>query len=139
MFNPLVKQCYYYIKYVYQIGKLSVYAHIQITSSREADEMAKIIGLEKQKKALKEISTVIKEINSANEFLNTSNPTGEYTISFIPEAGKKVAVDITVSNKETIDQLVHAYKAMVRDHVTNLAAEHYISLDDQEKAILGIE
>jgi len=101
--------------------------------------MASIIGLEKQKRALKEISMILKEVESANEFLGTHNPNSEYTISFVNEAGKKVTVDITVHSKESVDQLVQAYKAMLREHVTNLAAEQHIAFDDQDKAILGIE
>ena len=49
--------------------------------------MPKIIGLTEQQSALREISAAVKKMDGINDFLNTPNPEGKYTISF--EAGGK--------------------------------------------------
>ena len=49
--------------------------------------MPKIIGLTEQQSALREISAAVKKMDGINDFLNTPNPEGKYTISF--EAGWK--------------------------------------------------
>lgn len=101
--------------------------------------MPKIIGQAEQLAAVKSIKNSLKEMENTNKFLESSNPTGEYTISFKNAAGQMISIGILAHDKQMIDQLALAYKKQVAADVMELAANNRIELDDDEKKIFGIE
>lgn len=101
--------------------------------------MPKIIGQAEQLAAMKSITRSLKEMETTNKFLESSNPTGEYTISFKNEAGQMISIGILAKDKGVIDDLAMAYKKQVADEVLALAAANRIELDDDEKLVFGIK
>lgn len=99
--------------------------------------MANIIGLQKQEAALKEIQSVIKNIDEANKFMEAENPTGIITISFKKEDGKKQLTEISVP-KEKVNALITDYKAEKREYVLQMARDNRIALDPEDEVILGL-
>lgn len=100
--------------------------------------MARILDQEEQKKALKNINASIKEIETANEFMAASNPTGQYSITFTGEDDKKYTTTFTAESKEDIDLLIEAHKANEKNRITKLAEDNRIALDDDDIAVLGV-
>ncbi len=99
--------------------------------------MAKILDQEEQRKALKNITSSVKDLESANEFLQTTNPSGIYTITFAGEDGKKkYSTEIRVPSKDDIDRLIMAHKESEKHRIRKLAEENRIALDPEDDVIL---
>jgi len=100
--------------------------------------MPKIIGLEAQQQAVREIQGLMKDITNVNHFLQNANPAGEYQISFIGPEGRKISTTFTCANKEWIDHLLQEYKTSVAAAVSQKTEEYRIALDEQEKGVFGL-
>lgn len=101
--------------------------------------MPKIIGMDERQQALKEITNKLKDVSAINDFLKTSNETGEYTILFTDSNGKKVRADIHCDSKEDVNLLVEEYKQNIKHKIIELAQAQQIGFDDDEKELLGLE
>ena len=99
--------------------------------------MAKILDQEQQRKALKNINDSIKEVNTANEFLTASNPSGKYIITFTGDDDKKHTAEIHTTSKDDLDLLVMAHKEREKQRITKLAEENRIALDPEDHDILN--
>ena len=99
--------------------------------------MANIIGLQKQQDALREIESVLKELNNMNQFLSALNPLGKYSISFKDDEGKKHGTEISASEEE-IGALVNRFKKERTEYILKLAKENRIALDPEDYLVLGI-
>lgn len=98
--------------------------------------MAKIRDLEAQRRALKDINTTIKELDSANEFLKAQNSSGIYTITFTGDDGKKYTREIKMETKDDLNARVMIYKEEEKKRIIALADEHGIDLDPEDIEIL---
>lgn len=65
--------------------------------------MAKIMGLKEKQLALANINHKLKSLIPINEFLNETNPSGLYTISFTQTKLQVQENNTSVENKETVD------------------------------------
>lgn len=101
--------------------------------------MAKILDQEEQRQALKNITNSIKDLDTANEFLKQSNPTGKYSITFTGEDGKKHTAEIIVRNKDDISMLIMAHKEEEKKRITQLAEEKRIELDPEDYEIMDFK
>lgn len=101
--------------------------------------MPKIIGLEEQQAALKEIRDALKEIKHINSFLEHENEGGKYTISFIADDGTRCSATAFANSKEEVDSLIQQHKTRIRNHVRSLAEKNRIHLEIEEKLDLGFE
>lgn len=99
--------------------------------------MAKILDQEEQRKALKNIITSVKDLEAANDFLKATNPSGNYTLTFTGEDGKKFSTAIHANGKDDIDQLILAYKEKEKDRITKLAEDNRIALDPEDLEIMN--
>ena len=97
--------------------------------------MANIIGLKQQQEALKKVRSALKEVETMNAFLLAQNSSGQYTLSFTDETGKKISTDI-VASKEEVDNLIAKYKKGMKDYIFTLAEEFHIGLDLEDEKIL---
>ena len=98
--------------------------------------MAKILDEEDQRRALKNITSSIKELDLANEFLRQDNPTGKYIIAFTDENGNKHTAEIIVRNKDDISKLILAHKEEEKKRIVHLAEEKRIDLDPEDYEIM---
>ena len=98
--------------------------------------MAKIKNQEEQRQALKNINNSIKELEAANDFLKTQNPSGKYSISFTGEDGKKYVAEIHLENKDDIAMLVMGHKEKEKQRIAELAQNNGIALDAEDYAVL---
>lgn len=109
--------------------------------------MAKIRGIEEQKKALEKVESNLKELQNMKEFLMSENPSNEYEINFkktekiLSEEGektknKKVAVKFKLSNKEQLKNLLAEYRNYLIQETRRLAEQFIIELDEDEKRLL---
>ena len=98
--------------------------------------MAKILDQEEQRKALKNITTSIKDLEAANDFLKAKNPSGIYTIAFTDEEGKKCSTTIHAGSKGDIDSLIMTHKEEEKNRITKLAQDNRIALDPEDHEIM---
>ena len=101
--------------------------------------MPKIIGQAEQQAAFKEIGSLLKGLEKTNQFLDKENPSGQFTISFTTEDGTKYSAIALAEHKSVVDNLVLNNKAAVRKRVEELAKEHRIGLDIDDKLVLDIQ
>lgn len=99
--------------------------------------MAQILDQEEQRQALKNITSSIKDLDTANEFLRQGNPTGKYSITFTGEDGKKHTAEITVKNKNDITALILAHKEAEKQRITQLAEDKRILLEPEDHDIMN--
>lgn len=95
--------------------------------------MPTIIGQVEQRKALHDISTAVKKMSVINEFLQGTNPSGEYTVSYKSEDGKRHSTIMFCDDKSTIDSFVSANKRKFVEEMIALASQNNISLDSSDK------
>ena len=100
--------------------------------------MPQIIGYEEQKLALKEIRTILKEMESTNQFLEKTNSEGYYSILFTADDDTKCSAVAFSEDKKTIDQFILHRKHMLANHVQKLTEEHRIRLSPAEKRKFGV-
>ncbi len=101
--------------------------------------MPKIINLEQQKQAMKEIMAGLRELNTINQFLNTESTSSVYSISFTDAAGKKYAANAYAAHKEELNHFVQAQRDRVSQHIRNLAFQYQIEFDEKDIMILENE
>ncbi len=100
--------------------------------------MPKIIGQKEQQDALKEIKKAVKEMENINAFLNAKDFSGQYTISFTDDKGKKLSATAYIEKKEDIERFIVHNKAKISSHIADLAEKNRIALDIDEKMTLDI-
>ena len=100
--------------------------------------MPKIIGQAEQLAAMKNIKAALKEMTVTNAFLEASNPSGEYIVSFKDRGGHTISTTVYSADKQVIDTLAQAYKKQVVDDMMHQAEINRIELDPEELAIFGI-
>ena len=100
--------------------------------------MPKVIGKAEQDRALKNISEALKKMPATNTFLNTPNPEGKYTLSFLNHEGKEYKTPILCADKSILDRLAQAHKEFVAQDVVKQANDNRIELDPDEKEVLGL-
>lgn len=98
--------------------------------------MPKIIGQAEQQQALKEITSMLKEVVAVNTFLSSRNTSGKYTVSFSDEHNQKHSCTLFSSDKEDVDLLVLNYKDRLKGKIQALAEEFRIALEPQEQLLL---
>ena len=98
--------------------------------------MPKIIDHDKQQRALKDITSALKEVAIVNAFLLTANPAGKYTVSFTDKNNGKHSCTLYTPDKEDLDILVMNYKDQLKAKILNLAEEYRIALEPAEQAML---
>lgn len=98
--------------------------------------MAKIRDLDAQRKALKDINSTVKELETANEFLKAQNASGIYSISFTGDDGKKYTREIKFESKDELNRRVMIHKEEEKKRILVLAEEHGIDLDPEDMIIL---
>ncbi len=98
--------------------------------------MPKIIGQAEQQQALKEITAMLKEVVAVNQFLNSQNESGKYTISFADTNNQKHSCTLFSSDKEDVDLLVLNYKDRLKEKIQSLTEEFRIALDPSEELLL---
>ena len=101
--------------------------------------MPQIIGADEQRAALHTISAALKKVEVMNIFLNTENPTGEYTISFKNAEGKTISAPAISTAKADVDILIQNYKDSIVHEMTQLAEKNRIWLDEQDKRTFGMQ
>ena len=95
--------------------------------------MAKIIGLKEKQTALKDIQQSLRSLAPLNAFIDASNETGEYTISF--DAHKAT---LQCGDKKKIDDLVLAHKKAIVAEIKRLAEKYEIEFDDEDLALMEL-
>ena len=98
--------------------------------------MPSIIGQAEQQQALKEISAMLKELISSNDFLSSNNPTGKYTIVSTDSEGQKHTCILSSENKAEVDTLVLNYKEHLKQKIVSLTEQYRIGLEPWEQSIL---
>ena len=101
--------------------------------------MPEIIGQKERQNAMKEIRSALKEMVGTNQFLETTNREGTYTISFERDDGTRCSAIAYTEKKEDIDRFVLHHKYKVASRVKDLAERNGIALYVDEKLILDIE
>ena len=101
--------------------------------------MPKIIGQAEQQQALKEITSMLKEVVAVNNFLSSRNASGKYIISFSDEQNQKHSCTLFSSEKEEVDLLVLNYKDRLKGKIQALTEEFRIALDPQEQRLLEVD
>ena len=96
--------------------------------------MATIKNIDQQKKALSQITKLINDLKSTNQFLLETNETGVYTISF-----NKLKTPLKCTDKHVINDLVLNYKKEIVNEILTLASDNNIELDDEEQQIIFME
>ena len=98
--------------------------------------MPKIIGQAEQQQALKDITSMLKEVVAVNNFLSSHNASGKYTITFSDEHHQKHSCTLFTSDKEDVDLLVLTYKDRLKEKIQSLADDFRIALEPQEQLLL---
>lgn len=93
--------------------------------------MAQITGLQEMQRTLKAIEGKIKSLENLNLFLQSQNPTNEYTVGFA-----KTKATLFCDKKETVDALVKAYKDKIVAEIETLAKDYSITLDETDRKIM---
>lgn len=101
--------------------------------------MASIKNQDEQRKALKNINDSIKDLKVSNEFLKQQNPSGNYTIAFTGEDGKKYTAEISVEKKDDIAMLIMSHKEKEKQRISELAERNGIALDPEDIEILDFQ
>lgn len=99
--------------------------------------MPKIIGQAEQQRALKNIRASLKELAVTNKFLEGSNPSGEFTFSYVGPGGEHYASAAFCADKANIDSFVKAYKDRIVDDMMQQAEENRIELEPEDLAVFG--
>jgi len=99
--------------------------------------MPKIIGHAEQLQAVKDIKAALKDTKILNEFLETDNPTGKYTISCKGPTGQQITTTIEIPDKEILNNLILAYKQKVGEKVLQIAQNNRIELEEDERTVFG--
>lgn len=101
--------------------------------------MARIYGLEEQQAALREVKAALRDVTDTNMFLDASNHSKKFLISFVAEDGSKYRAFAYTENKEDLDHLVSHQKHLLANHIKRLAEKNRIVLDPEEKVAFGLE
>ena len=98
--------------------------------------MPKIIGQAEQQRALKDITSALKEVAIVNTFLQANNPSGKYTVTFTDASNEKHHCSLFTPDKEELDLLVLNYKDQLKAKILKLADEYRIALEPTEQIML---
>ena len=98
--------------------------------------MPKIIGQAEQQKALKDITSALKEVAIVNAFLQAKNPSGKYTVTFTDASNEKHHCSLFTPDKEDLDLLVLNYKDQLKTKILKLAEDYRIALEPEEQMML---
>lgn len=93
--------------------------------------MAKITGLKERQLALAEIESKLRSLENLNLFLQTDNPSGEYSIKF-----DKIRTFILCEDKTQVNNLVLSYKQIIAKTIYELAEKHSIELDQEDIKVI---
>lgn len=98
--------------------------------------MPKIMNQEEQKRALKDITSTLKDLSRINEFLAAVNPNGTFSVDFLASDNARYSATLFVQNKEDIDRFVRDYKKKKCEEIIQLAEKYHIELDPEDDEIM---
>lgn len=100
--------------------------------------MPKIIGQAEQQQAMRNIKAALKDLTITNQFLETQNPDGIYTVTFKDSEGNHYTTTVYSEEKHVLDSLARAYKKQVVDDAVRQAESNRIEFEPEDRQILGI-
>lgn len=98
-----------------------------------------IIDHDKQKQAMKDIVSGLKELDSINRFLNAESVDNKYSISLTNAEGEKVTATGFCDDKSVVDQIISTHRESIRNKITDLAKQYHIDFDEKDYMILENE